>query len=178
MPLAKRTSDDEGRIVPGGELPEDEGSLDDVVVDAPSAQEPEESPVYNHPVQQKKQYKHMKPNGELDREALAGMFGLAFKIQTPEEREKSLRIGVDRELAKIFGAKYFMGFDWNLRAPVYTIDEIQDRMDNAGVDFPASGMVKEHLKVCISEWVHNQHYCFEPVLDANNNQKYRFNLVS
>jgi len=35
MVTAKRTSDDEGRIVPGGELPEDDNTLDDIVVDAP-----------------------------------------------------------------------------------------------------------------------------------------------
>jgi len=36
--MAKRTGDDESRIVHGGELPEDDGSLDDVVVDASPAQ--------------------------------------------------------------------------------------------------------------------------------------------
>jgi len=35
MTTPKRTGDEEERIVHGGELPEDEGSLDDVVVDGP-----------------------------------------------------------------------------------------------------------------------------------------------
>jgi len=35
MPTPQRTGDDEGRIVHGGELPEDDGSLDDVIVPNP-----------------------------------------------------------------------------------------------------------------------------------------------
>jgi hypothetical protein len=35
MPIARRTGDEEERIVHGGELPESDGSLDDVVVDGP-----------------------------------------------------------------------------------------------------------------------------------------------
>jgi len=35
MTTSKRTGDDEGRIVPGGELPEGDNSLDDVVVEPP-----------------------------------------------------------------------------------------------------------------------------------------------
>jgi len=42
MPAARRTGDEEGRIVHGGELPEDEGSLDDVVVDKPYQKQPDE----------------------------------------------------------------------------------------------------------------------------------------
>jgi hypothetical protein len=40
MTTAKRTSDDEGRIVHGGELPEGDSTLDDVVVDAPQPEKP------------------------------------------------------------------------------------------------------------------------------------------
>lgn len=42
MTTANRTGDDEGRIVHGGELPEGDNSLDDVVVDKPSQKHPDE----------------------------------------------------------------------------------------------------------------------------------------
>jgi len=38
MTTPQRTGDDEGRIVHGGELPEDDGSLDEVVVDKPEGE--------------------------------------------------------------------------------------------------------------------------------------------
>jgi len=40
MPTANRTGDEEGRIVHGGELPEGDNSLDDVVVDKPGEKNP------------------------------------------------------------------------------------------------------------------------------------------
>jgi len=49
MTTPKRTGDEEGRIVHGGELPEDDGSLDDVVVDPPQTSNPGTAPPKKRP---------------------------------------------------------------------------------------------------------------------------------
>ena len=179
--LARRTGDGEDRVVHGGELPEG-NSLDDIVVSDDS--EAEEALVYSHPVYQphlnqppQKKYRHQLPNGELDREALAETFGLTFKTETPGGRKVSIRLGVDRKLAKIFGAKYFMFCDWNLKKPEYTLDEIQARLDKSGVDFPAKDLVNGYLYISDGfSFIHSVSYYFENVLDANKNLKYRLSF--
>lgn len=120
----------------------------------------------------------------LDRATLVDILGVRLKIETPPEREVSVRIGVDWKLAKLFGAKFHVGIDWNFRKPTYTLEEIQHRLNDTGINITAQLFVKEHLIVregykldsasgqsCIDYEV-SPRYFFQRVVDAKDRELY------
>lgn len=109
----------------------------------------------------------------IDRESLVDLLGVELKTETPEEREKSVRIGVDRKVAKLFGAKLFLERDWNIFSnPIYTLNDIQKRMDYyIRTKVSAEDITKVKLRV---NKEYEDFYFFEKMLSPEGSELYRF----
>ena len=58
------------------------------------------------------------------------------------------KIGKNRKLAKLLGAKLFLSYDWNLFAkPTYSLSEIQKTLNDSGIKDSAQSFVKEDLRL-------------------------------
>jgi hypothetical protein len=80
------------------------------------------------------------------------------------------KIGKNRKLAKLLGAKLFLSYDWNLFAkPTYSLSEIQKTLNDSGIKDSAQSFVKEDLRIN-SEWEDN--YSFEKVADSTGIEMY------
>ena len=80
----------------------------------------------------------------FNRIEVAKTLGIYLEQGTTED---TTRVMVDKELAKLFGARLFIGRDWNLIKPVYSLDDIQYLLDIAGVRIEAETLVQDRLQV-------------------------------
>jgi hypothetical protein len=107
----------------------------------------------------------------IDRASLVDALGVKLDIEGSVSRATSIRIGVDTKLARLLGARVFLGRDWNFwRRPVYSLDDIGARLSTAGLTISAQDLVEERLRVN-REWY--DYYYFERVLDRGNVPGYR-----
>ncbi len=89
----------------------------------------------------------------LNRKSLCGALGI-------KPTESSIGVAVDRELAKLFGAKLLLTKDWSRRLPQYTLEDIGDILSGAGVDVSAQDFVGERLSVSSG---FSDNYRFDPI---------------
>lgn len=107
----------------------------------------------------------------INRATLVNLLGVDLKTETPEKRETSIRVGVDKKLAKLFGAKLFLGYDWNLFSkPTYSLDQIATLLNDVGVSVSPESFIGEQLKVSKNS---DSHYFFNKIIDSQGKELYR-----
>lgn len=107
----------------------------------------------------------------IDRKTLVNSLGIQLKTETVESREISVRMSVNTKLAKLFGAKLFLSYDWNIFSkPTYSLDEIKKILNNSGIEVLAQDLVKENLRVN-KDWQDN--YSFDKIVDSKGIESYR-----
>ena len=104
------------------------------------------------------------------RESLVDILGVKLPIETPKSRELSIRVGVDKELAKLFGANLLLRFDFSSR-PIYTLQEIGDILNQYEISIPADKFVEVKLKTSLQNGC-NDHYYFVKYLDSKGDSIY------
>ncbi len=110
----------------------------------------------------------------FDRTPLVKILGVKLKPETPGERPRSIRIGVDRKLAGLLGAKHFLTYDFNFRKPSHTLAQIEKILTSRGIQIPANQLVTEQLKV--GGW-YDDHYSFTPIQDSEGRDAYRLDYT-
>jgi len=107
---------------------------------------------------------------EIDKKSLVDLLGVQLKEESSDSRNKSIEIGVNKKLAKLFGAKLFLSYDWNLFSnPKYSLEEIQKVLDDSGIKVSAQSLVEEKLRVNL-DWEDN--YSFKKVIDPKEFEAY------
>lgn len=108
---------------------------------------------------------------EMDRTTLVNLLDVQLKTETSESRDTSVKVGVDRKLAKLFGAKLFLSYDWNVFSkPTYSLEEIKRVLNNLGIKVPAQDLIKENLRVN-RDW--DDYYSFDKIVDPKGIESYR-----
>ncbi|MBW2966287.1 hypothetical protein KY342_04245 [Candidatus Woesearchaeota archaeon] len=90
----------------------------------------------------------------------------------PGQIEREIRVGVDRKLARLFGAKLYLTFDWNIFSkPSYSLDQIREVLESAEIkNISAEEFVKDKLRVHESC---RDYYFFEEIAENQENRLYR-----
>ena len=120
----------------------------------------------------------MPETSEVDRASLVDLLGVKLKGKA-KEAPVSIRVGVDKKLAKLFGAHPFLG-RWDiLPKRVYSLEGIGGVLRDAGVEIPAEEFVGEKFVV---DWYHaldaaagrtcNEFYFFRKFVDKQGVEEY------
>ena len=110
----------------------------------------------------------------FDRKELADLLKVSPKVK---DNPIWVREAVDKKLARLFGARYFMGHDWRIFSKhKYSLDQLAQILKNNGVDVPAQDFVKERLIVDLDgdRYIDN-YYFFKETMDTNGKKLYELN---
>lgn len=94
--------------------------------------------------------------------------------------EEHVRYKVDAKIAKSFGARNFLGYDWNITSkPTYTKEDIEKKLEEIGISTTPEEFVKEKLKVNKDYFNYNHmdfcddYYFFETLVTSGSEKMYR-----